>query len=155
MTDDIRLNAIEQEAAKGLKGPQVVVSKEKDFSYAVHHNSDGNRDSDPSRHPEDADKLLEAKDSETYVKVKVEQINMQNIIRMNSREKEQYNQETGSHDQHLQSQSHKVTDERSAHSSKSVLKFCTNRSQYSFAERIANANQKVERTVGLENRRQK
>ncbi|KAK8506183.1 hypothetical protein V6N13_002820 [Hibiscus sabdariffa] len=89
MADDMRLNAIEQEAAKGLKGPKAVVFKEKDFSSAVHHSSDGDRDSDRSSDPQDADMLLEAKDSETYGKGKDEHPNMQNVIQLNSREKEQ------------------------------------------------------------------
>ncbi|KAE8685531.1 hypothetical protein F3Y22_tig00111096pilonHSYRG00149 [Hibiscus syriacus] len=81
--EDIRLNAIEQEAAKGLKGPKVVVFKEKDFSSTVHHSSDGNHDSDRPRDPKDAD-ILEVKDSETCGKGKDEHPNM---IQMNSREK--------------------------------------------------------------------
>ncbi|KAE8701432.1 putative galacturonosyltransferase 5 [Hibiscus syriacus] len=73
--------------------------------------SDGNHDSDRPRDPKDAD-ILEMKDSETYGKGNDEHPNMQNIIQMNSREKEQYNQKTDSHDQRFQSQSHKVTDEK-------------------------------------------
>ncbi|KAE8704024.1 RNA splicing protein mrs2 [Hibiscus syriacus] len=106
MADDIRLNAIEQETAKGLKGPKVVVFKKNDFSSTVHHISVGNHDSDRSRDPKDADILLEAEDSETYGKGKGEHPNMQNIIRMNSREK------VYSHNQRFQSQSRKVTDEK-------------------------------------------
>ncbi|KAG4193256.1 hypothetical protein ERO13_A07G209500v2 [Gossypium hirsutum] len=110
MKDDLRLNAIEQEAAEGLKGPKVVVFKEKDFSSAVNHGSNQNPDFDQLGDPQDTSKLLEA--NGTNGKGKGDHQNQQNIIRLNSREKEQYNQETGSHDQHLRSLSHKVMDEK-------------------------------------------
>ncbi|XWS36373.1 hypothetical protein CRYUN_Cryun20dG0079600 [Craigia yunnanensis] len=111
-TDDLRLNAIKQEAAEELKGPKLIVLKEKDFSSVVSHGADENSDSDQSRDAQDASKFLEANDSETNDKGKDEHQIQQNIIRMNSREKEQLNQETGTHDQRLRSQSRRVTDQK-------------------------------------------
>lgn len=49
-----------QEAAEGLKGPKVVVFKEKDFSSAVNHGSNKNPDFDQLGDPQDTSKLLEA-----------------------------------------------------------------------------------------------
>ncbi|XWS31484.1 hypothetical protein CRYUN_Cryun23aG0080400 [Craigia yunnanensis] len=109
-TDDLRLNAIEQEAAEELKGPKLVVFKEKVLSSVVSQSSDENRDSKQSGDAQDASKLLEA--NETNGEGKDKHQIQQNIIRMNSREKEQSNQETVRQDQGLQSQSHRVMDEK-------------------------------------------
>ncbi|XP_022771207.1 probable galacturonosyltransferase 6 isoform X2 [Durio zibethinus] len=83
-TDDLKLNAIEQEAAEEIK--------------------------DHSGDAQDASKLLEA--TETNAEGKGKHQIQQNIVRMNSREEEQSNQETDRHDQHLQSQSRRVMDEK-------------------------------------------
>ncbi|XP_022771206.1 probable galacturonosyltransferase 6 isoform X1 [Durio zibethinus] len=109
-TDDLKLNAIEQEAAEEIKGPKLVVFKEKDFSSVITRISDENHDSDHSGDAQDASKLLEA--TETNAEGKGKHQIQQNIVRMNSREEEQSNQETDRHDQHLQSQSRRVMDEK-------------------------------------------
>ncbi|XVF80905.1 hypothetical protein PTKIN_Ptkin15bG0112600 [Pterospermum kingtungense] len=108
-TDDLRLNAIEQEAVEELKGPKLIVLKEKEFSSVFSHNSDVNRHLDQSRDAQDASKFSEANDSKTK---KEKHQSQQNIIRMNSGEKVQSNQETGISDQLLQSQLRRVTDKK-------------------------------------------
>ncbi|XVF32455.1 hypothetical protein REPUB_Repub17cG0084400 [Reevesia pubescens] len=110
-TDDLRLNAIEQEAAEELKGPKLIVLKEKDFSSVVSHTSK-NHDSKQSRDTQNASKFLEAKDSDTNDKGKDRHQIQHNIMRMNAREKALFDQETGRHDQPLHSQSRRVTYEK-------------------------------------------
>ncbi|PPD68183.1 hypothetical protein ES288_D08G237800v1 [Gossypium darwinii] len=83
--DNLRFNAIEQEGAEELKGPELIVFKEKNFSSVVSHISDKNHD------------LLETNGKEKH------QI-QQSTEGVNSTDKEQPNQETGGPDQHLQSQ---------------------------------------------------
>ncbi|XP_039043786.1 probable galacturonosyltransferase 6 [Hibiscus syriacus] len=128
-TDNLRFNAVEQESAEELKGPKLVF-KEKDFSSVVSHSSDENRGLYQSGNAPNASKLLETR------KGKGEHQIQQNIKLVNSRKKEQPNQERGKrdqhlhnqergrhdqhlhsqerrrHDQHLQSQSHGVVDEK-------------------------------------------
>ncbi|PPS05890.1 hypothetical protein GOBAR_AA14759 [Gossypium barbadense] len=82
--DNLRFNAIEQEGAEELKGPELIVFKEKNFSSVVSHISDKNHD------------LLETNGKEKH------QI-QQSTEGVNSTEKEQPNQDTGGSDQHLPS----------------------------------------------------
>ncbi|KHG11146.1 putative galacturonosyltransferase 6 -like protein [Gossypium arboreum] len=110
MRDVLRLNSIEQEAAEGLKGPKLVVFNDKDISSVVRRSSYEDRDSDQFRNAQDDSKLLEANETNGNGKDK-HQI-QQTIIQMNSREKEQFNQEIGRDDQHLQSPPFKVVDEK-------------------------------------------
>ncbi|KAE8681793.1 putative galacturonosyltransferase 5 [Hibiscus syriacus] len=110
MTDVLRLNSIEQEAAEGLKGPELDVFKDKDFISVLRHSSYEYGDSDQFGNAQDGYELLEA--NETNEKGKEDHQIQQTIIQMNSSEKEQFNQEIGRDDQHLQSQPFRVVDEK-------------------------------------------
>ncbi|XVE73010.1 hypothetical protein DITRI_Ditri11bG0083800 [Diplodiscus trichospermus] len=151
-TDDLRLNAIEQEAAKELKGPKLVVFKEKDFSSVVSHSTDENRVSNQSGDAQDASKLLEG--NETNDEGKDKHGNQQNVIRMNSSEKVQSNQETGRHDQHLRSQSHRATDEKVKQMrdqlirAKAYLSFAPPGSNSRLVRELRTRIKEVERAVG-------
>ncbi|XP_039031294.1 probable galacturonosyltransferase 6 [Hibiscus syriacus] len=110
MADVLRLNSIEQETSEGLKGPELDVFKDQNFSSVVRRSSYEYRDSDRFGNDQDDFKLFEA--NETNEKGKDEHRIRQTIIQMNSREKEQPNQEIGSHDQVLQFQPFSVVDEK-------------------------------------------
>ncbi|KAE8699520.1 RNA splicing protein mrs2 [Hibiscus syriacus] len=120
MADVLRLNSVEQETSEGLKGPELDVCKDKNFSSVVRRSSYEYRDSDRFGNAQDDFKLLGA--NETNEKGKDEHQIQQTIIQMNSREKvrmnskyhemEQLNQEVGSQDQVLQFQTFSVVDEK-------------------------------------------
>ncbi|GMI66477.1 galacturonosyltransferase 6 [Hibiscus trionum] len=110
ITDVLRLNSIEQEAAEGLKGPELDVFKDKDFSSVVRRSSNEYRDSDHFGNAQDDSELLEA--NETNEIGKDEHQIQQTIIKMNSSEKEQLNQEIVRDDQRLQSRPFRVVDEK-------------------------------------------
>ncbi|XP_022758340.1 probable galacturonosyltransferase 5 isoform X3 [Durio zibethinus] len=154
MSEDLRLNAIEQEAAKELKGPKLVVLKEKNFSSVVSHSSDENRNVDQSGDAQDASKSLEANDSETNYKGKDKHQIQQNIIQMNSREKEQSNQGTGRHDPRLRSQSRRVTDAKVKQMrdqlirAKAYLSFAPPGSNSHLVKELRTRIKEVERAVG-------
>ncbi|XVF71927.1 hypothetical protein PTKIN_Ptkin12aG0079200 [Pterospermum kingtungense] len=150
--DGLKLNAIEQEAAEELNGPKLVVLQEKDFSSLVSHSSDENHGSDQSGDAQDASKLLETNETNDEGKDK-HQI-QQTIIRMNSRGKEQSNRETGRHDQHLQSQSLRVMDEKVKQMrdqlirAKAYLSFAPPGSNSHLVRELRTRIKEVERAVG-------
>ncbi|KAK6259998.1 hypothetical protein SCA6_014472 [Theobroma cacao] len=155
-TDDLRLNAIEQEAAEELKGPKLIVFKEKDFSSVVSHSYNENGDSDQSGDARDASKLLAANVTETNDKGKEKDSHQiqQNKIQMNYREKEQSNQETVRHDQPLQSQSRRETDEKVKQMrdqlirAKAYLSFSPPGSNSHLVKELRTRIKEVERAVG-------
>ncbi|KAK8711622.1 hypothetical protein V6N13_146898 [Hibiscus sabdariffa] len=110
MTEVLRLNSIEQESAEGLKGPELDVFKDKDFSSVVRRSSYEYRDSDPFGNAQDDSKLLEA--NETNEEGKNDSQIQQTMMQMNSREKEPLNKEIGIHDQRLQFQPFRIADEK-------------------------------------------
>ncbi|KAK8639487.1 hypothetical protein V6N13_137865 [Hibiscus sabdariffa] len=101
--DNLRSNAIEQEGTEELKGPKRLVFKEKD------------RDLYHSGNAPNASKLLEVNESETTHEGKDKHRIQQNIKRVNSRKKEQPNQERGKHDQHLHNQERGRRDQNDQH----------------------------------------
>ncbi|XP_039027572.1 probable galacturonosyltransferase 6 isoform X2 [Hibiscus syriacus] len=101
--DNLRFNAVEQESAEELKGPKLVF-KEKDFSSVVSHSSDENHNLYQSGNAPNASKLLETSESEITHEGKDEHQIQQKIKLVNSRKKEQPNQERVKRDQHLHNQ---------------------------------------------------
>ncbi|OMP09828.1 Glycosyl transferase, family 8 [Corchorus olitorius] len=153
-TDVLRLNAVEQEAAEELKGPKLVVLQEKDLSSVVSDNSNENHDSDQSRDAQDASKFLEGNVSETNDEGKGHRQIQQNVIRLNSREKEQSNKKTVRHDHHLRSQARRITDEKVKQirdqliRAKAFLSFAPPGSNSHLVKELRTRIKEVERAVG-------
>ncbi|KAK8521798.1 hypothetical protein V6N12_066381 [Hibiscus sabdariffa] len=167
--DKLRFNAVEQEGAKELKGPKLLVFKEKDFSSVVRHSSDENSDLYHPGNAPNASKLLEASapflKSETTHEGKGKHQIQQNIKRGNSRKKEQpnhggkhdqhlHNQERGSRNQHLQSQSRMLADENIRRArdqlirAKTYLSFAPPSSNSHLMKELRTRIKEVEQAVG-------
>ncbi|KAK9282183.1 hypothetical protein L1049_005095 [Liquidambar formosana] len=113
-TDDLKLNAFEQEVGEGLKEPTSVVYRDGDLNNIVSYSSSNeNPKSEESRNVRGRDSLLETNVAGTNYEGKEEnRQNQQNSSSSASVGKEQSNRTTVRHDQNINSQSRRATDEK-------------------------------------------
>ncbi|KAJ4726812.1 Hexosyltransferase [Melia azedarach] len=110
-TDDIRLNAIEQEAGEGVKEPKLIVYKDEDFSSIVSYSTSTKSNSKQLKNAADTFKHLENNGTNDERKEENKQIK-QKTISLASREQEQTNKTAVWHGQNAQASLSRISDEK-------------------------------------------